>query len=131
VRYKRARPLTEVELEFMHALWAAGKEVTTKDIASELRGRGRDLSGGSVRKILSILMKKGFVSRRRLGKGFLYKAEVGKKLATSSLVLDLLGRAFEGQGALLVGALMDSGALSEEDVAEIDRLIQAHEKEES
>jgi BlaI family penicillinase repressor len=129
VRGARSRPLTELELEFMHALWAAGKEVTTEDIAAGLRVRGRDLSGGSVRKILSILMRKGFVSRRRLGKGFLYRAEVGKKLATSSLLLDLLGRAFEGQGALLVGALMDSGALSQGDVAEIERLIRAEREE--
>ena len=43
---------TEVELEFMRIVWPAG-EVTTEDVLTALRKRGRDLSDGSVRKILS------------------------------------------------------------------------------
>lgn len=126
---KKSRTLTEVELEFMHVLWAADRELTTEDIAGELRRRGRELSGGSIRKMLSILMEKGYVSRRRLGRGFLYAAMVARRQATRSMVIDLLRRAFEGRGALLVGALMESRALTDEDLQEMEHLILARERE--
>jgi hypothetical protein len=53
---RKTRTLTEVELEFMQAVWAADREVTTEDVLDALRRQGRELAGGSVRKVLSILL---------------------------------------------------------------------------
>ena len=49
---------TQVELEFMHVIWTLG-EVSTEDVQNTLHEQGRDLSDGSIRKILSILLRKG------------------------------------------------------------------------
>ena len=57
---RRSRILTEVELEFMQVIWSRGK-VTTEDVRNALRHEGRHLSDGSIRKVLSILVKKGYV----------------------------------------------------------------------
>ena len=51
---RKSRTLTEVELEFMDVVWDEG-EVTTDAVQNALRSRGRPLSDGSVRKVLSIL----------------------------------------------------------------------------
>ena len=68
---RKSRTLTEVELEFMQILWGAG-ELTTEEVQSALRDQRRKLSDGSIRKMLSILVEKGYLSRRREGRGYLY-----------------------------------------------------------
>ncbi len=72
---KKSRTLTNVELEFMQLVWA-GKEVSTEGLQETLHKRGRSLSGGSIRKVLSILEDKGYVIRRKEGRAYLYRAAV-------------------------------------------------------
>jgi len=126
VARRRTRTLTEVELEFMQAVWRAG-EATTEDVQAILRRRGRELAGGSVRKVLGILLDKGYVSRRREGRGFVYKARVPKDKAHRSMVADLLKRAFGGSAPLMVATLLDTSAVDEEEIEEIKRLIAERE----
>ncbi len=64
---RKSRTLTEVELEFMQIVWEAG-DVTPDNVLEQLRRQGRDLADGSVRKILSILVTKGYLSRRPEGR---------------------------------------------------------------
>ena len=54
------KTLTEVELEFMQILWTED-EASPEDIQKNLLQKGRTLTGGTIRKMLSILMKKGYV----------------------------------------------------------------------
>ena len=119
---RKTRTLTEVELEFMQVIWAC-REVTTEDVMEALRKQGRPLSDGTVRKMLSILVRKGYLSRCRRGRSFFYTPTVCKGKATRSMVVDLLKRAFGGEASLMVAALMDSSAVREEDLDEIKRLI--------
>ncbi len=126
-RKKKGTP-TEVELEFLQVVWEGG-EVTTDDVRGALRKQGRSLSDGSVRKVLSILEEKGYVSRRPQGRGFLYRAIVPKEKANRRMVTDLLKRAFGGSAALMVASLMDSRAVSKKDVEEIRRIIEERERE--
>ncbi len=127
---RRTRTLTEVELEFMQVIWGAG-EVTTEDVTEALGAQGRDLSGGSVRKMLSILVSKGYLTRRRQGRGFLYRSAVPREQATRNMAVDLLRRAFGGRAALMVAALMESSDVRAQDVAEIRQLIDEQKQEEA
>lgn len=120
--------LTRVELEFMGIVWTA-PEVTTEHIQKELRRRGRALTGGSIRKILSILMKKGYVARRQEGNTFFYKATVPLEAARKSLVADFLSRAFGGSAGLLVAAVLDAGKLRRGELEEIKKAIAQREQE--
>ena len=113
----------------MQVIWAAG-EVTTDHVQDVLKGRGRNLSDGSIRKILSILLEKGHLTRRREGRAFFYKPKVHEGQSHRNMVQDLVKRAFGGSGALMVAALFDSNTLKERDLKEIKRLIARHEKEE-
>ena len=122
---RKTRTLTEVELEFMQAIWAAGA-ITSEGVQEALRRQGRDLTGGSVRKMLGILSEKGYLNRRREGQGFLYSAAVDKEQATRNMVTDLLKRAFGGRAALMVAAMLESQEIHDGDVAEIKRLIARH-----
>ena len=126
---RKSSTFTEVELEFMQVIWAAG-DVTTDHVLEVLKGRGRNLSDGSIRKILSILVRKGHLTRRREGRAFLYKPKVHKGQAHRKMVQDLVKRAFDGSAALMVAALFDSNTLNDRDLKDIKRLIAKHEKEE-
>jgi len=128
VARRSARTLTEVELEFMLIVWDLG-EVTTEDMLKGLSKTGRDLSDGSVRKILSILLRKGYLSRRKEGRGFVYWATVPEGQAKRSMLVDLLKRAFDGSAALLVASLLDTREVRKGDIEEIRRLIAEHERE--
>ena len=123
---RKSPTFTEVELEFMHVIWNRG-EVSTEDIQNALREQGRELSDGSIRKILSILMRKGHLLRRRVGRGFLYLAKEKKHQSHRNIVQDILKRAFEGSPSLMVAALLDSKDVSKSDIEEIKRLIKEHE----
>ena len=125
---RKTRTLTEVELEFMQMIWSAG-EVTTEDVMRTLRAKGRPLSDGTVRKMFSILVEKGYLRRRPHGRGFLYEAKVDRERATRSMAEDLLKRAFGGSAALMVAALMESRAVDPQDLEAIKQMIAEKEKE--
>lgn len=125
---RKALTLTEVELEFMQIIWAKG-EVGTEDVLTALRAKGRNLSDGSVRKVLSILVAKGYISRRAEGRGFLYWANAPQDQARRSMVMDLVKRAFGGSAALMVAALIDSHAVNAGELRRIKRLLKERERE--
>ena len=124
---RKTRTLTEVELEVMQVVWAR-EQVTSEDVSEALRSRGRSLSGGTVRKMLSILVRKGYLSRSRKGHSFFYKAKVSQDEATGKMAEDLLTRAFGGRAGLMVAALLDSRAVRKRDLDEIKRIIAAAEQ---
>ena len=124
----RTRTLTKVELEFMQIIWKR-REATTEDIMEELSAKGRHLSDGAVRRMLAILIEKGYLSRRRSGMAFIYKAEVAEEQATRKILKDLLERAFKGKASLLVAALLDSRSIDKKDIRKIKKLIEDREKE--
>ncbi len=124
---KTSPTLTQVELEFMQLLWTHG-EMTTEDLQSALAERNRDLSDGSIRKVLSILLKKQQVEREKAGRGYLYRAVVQQQQARHQMLGDLLGRAFQGSAQDLVAALLDSERISENELTEIRRLLDEYER---
>lgn len=112
----------------MQVIWPAS-EVTTDDVQTALRRQERSLSDGSVRKMLSILVDKGYLTRRRLGRGFVYKPTVPERQAIRTIVSDLLKRVFDGSAAQMVAALLDCRAVSREDLERIKGLIDQQELE--
>jgi predicted transcriptional regulator len=106
----------------MHVVWASG-EATSEEVRRALREQGRDLADGSVRKILSILLAKGYLARYKQGRQFVYSAAVPEDQAKASMLTDLLKRAYGGSAALLVASLLDSRQVRPEDLREIRRLI--------
>ena len=128
MKRRRSQTLTTVELEFMQVLWATD-EASVEDIQQAQEAGGRPLRGGSVRKILSILVRKGYVTRRKEGKAYIYRATVPAGEANRKMVVDLLKRAFGGSAALMVATLLDAEAVTKKDVREIKKLIAERDRE--
>ena len=124
---RKSSTFTEVELEFMQIVWDQG-EVTTEDMQAILHTQNRDLSDGSIRKILSILIDKGHLERRRDGRSFVYRAKENRDHAHRSIIQDILKRAFDNSASLLVAALLDTRKITSKEIAEIKKLIKDHEE---
>ena len=125
---RSTQTLTEVELEFMLILWQHG-EATSEIIQDDFRSRGRELSGGAIRRMLAILTDKGFVGRRKEGRSFTYFPAVSERNAKSGMVGDLLRRAFGGSAAHMIAALFNSRDISGDDLKKIDAIIATRRKE--
>ena len=124
---RTSKTLTEVELEFMQIIWEH-EEVSTENVRNSLAQKERKLSDGAIRRVLAILMDKGYLERRREGIGFYYSAKVKKKHAYNTIFQDLLTRAFDGSGSLMVAALLDSLDVKNGEMDEIRRLIEEKER---
>ena len=124
---RKSPTLTEVELEFMQIVWNL-EEVTTEDVQNTLAEKGRNLTDGAIRRVLAILMEKGYLERRRQGIGFYYKAKVQKDSAYGSIFRDLLNRAFGGSGSLMIASFLDTVDIKRDEMDQIKRLIEERER---
>jgi predicted transcriptional regulator len=125
---RKTKTLTEVELEIMSVVWDRG-EVSVEDIQETLSKQRRELAPSSIRTMLSILAEKGYVSRKKAGRGYVYRAKVSQEKARRSIVSDMVERAFDGSALGLVAALLDTRMVSEQDVEEVKTLLREREKE--
>jgi len=127
---RKTSTFTEVELEFMQLLWDRG-EMSPDEMLQVLHGKGRQLADGSVRKILSILLDKGHVTRKREGRTYRYQAKVVREQARRHIVRDMLTRAFSGSAPEMVASLLDARDLKSGDLDEIKKMIADKEAEET
>jgi BlaI family penicillinase repressor len=119
--------LSDVQLGFMQALWEMG-EGSVGDVQARLEKSGRKLAPTTVATVLRRLEAKGWVAHREEGRGFIYRAAVSRERATGSLVQRLTRSFFGGNVPALVSHLLDSREVSQQDLAEIKRLIESKEE---
>jgi BlaI family transcriptional regulator, penicillinase repressor len=113
---------TEGELEVMRILWEHG-ELKPADIHERFP---RDITNPSLRSYLAILMKKGHIVRRRVGKAYFYKAKTRRESAFRSMVRDLTRVCCEGSVQTLLCQLIRSEKLSEADLVALKKLSEAN-----
>ena len=126
----KSRTLTEGELDFMNVLWKMG-EMNPDAIQRELCDAGREVSGGTVRNLLTILREKGYVRRRKNGKTHLYSPTITREEARTEIADDMLTTAFGNSPSLMVKALFNARDIDPGELAEIERLIDEGRKESS
>ncbi len=124
---KKSRSFTEVELKFMQILWDRG-EASPDDIGSVLSKEDRSISAGSIRNVLAIMIRKGYISRRKEGKAYLYSPVIEKNEARENLIGDMLSDMFEGSAALMVASLFEAKNIPDKDFEAISRLIEKHKR---
>jgi len=119
---------TKVELEFMQIIWEY-EEASTEDIQTALSKKDRNITEGGIRRILSILMKKGHLNRRKRGRSFLYRAKIHKEQAEKNMIHDMLDRAFSGSIPRMVSTLFNSRDISDAELIEVKKIIAENENE--
>ena len=115
--------LTDGELRIMHVLWDQG-ESTVGDVVDALHTRPKP-AYNTVLTLLRIMEKKGYVTHRKDGRAFIFRAVIGRSDASRSALATLVNRFFEGSPSLLVLNLLEDDQLSAEALDELKKRIEA------
>ena len=120
---------TELELEILKILWDASP-LPVREVRARLeRQADRTLSHSSVITMLNIMVRKGYVKRRKQGKAFFFTPNVGRENVAGGIMGDLLSRVFDGSPSAMVLNLIETADLDADEVAELRRLIGRKVKE--
>ena len=94
-----------LEVECLKALWTLG-EGSVKDVRKALTGN-RSLAYTTVMTVLDRLARKGGVSRRKVGRSFIYVPVLSRGTLRRLAVQDLVDRYFEGSREALLELLRE------------------------
>lgn len=94
----QVRP-TQAEIEILTVLWKRGPS-TVRQVHEALAFRKTGYT--TVLKLMQIMARKDLVSRDQSQRSHVYRAEVGREDIQTSLVGDLIDRAFAGSASQLV-----------------------------
>jgi predicted transcriptional regulator len=113
---------TEGELAILSVLWSRNEPMTVREV-HEVLSRSKDTAYTTVLKMLTIMSEKGLVHRDDSERSHTYRAVHDQPVVQSSLLKDLMRRAFSGSALTLVQRALDDEIASAEDLDAISRLI--------
>jgi predicted transcriptional regulator len=117
---KKPKP-TASELEILDILWEM-HHATVGDVHKAISER-RPTAYTTVLKLMQIMLEKGLVRRDEKGKAHIYRPAQSQQKTQSTLVSDLLDKAFRGSALKLVQHVLETKPASREELAEIRKLI--------
>jgi predicted transcriptional regulator len=112
---------TEAELEILRALWERGPSTVRQ--VHEAIAAARETGYTTTLKLMQIMADKGLVTRDESSRTHIYTPRVSQESTQKQLVTDLVTRAFGGSAAELVLRALSSHTASDEELAEIRKLI--------
>jgi BlaI family transcriptional regulator, penicillinase repressor len=116
---------TEGELAILSVLWERGPS-TVRDVHQILERRN-PTGYTTVLKLMQIMTEKGLVERDESRKAHVYHPRISEERTQKSLVTDLLDKAFRGNPAKLVMQALSSNRASDEELAEIRKILDSME----
>ena len=114
--------LSELQISILDILWEHG-ELSVNEV-QELLKEKRDLAVTTVATILKRLEKRNIVSYKKIGRRFIYSANIAKNEVTKSSVSSVVKNLFKGNKAALVSHLLQDEELSLDELEQIQKLIQ-------
>ncbi|MEG3192059.1 BlaI/MecI/CopY family transcriptional regulator [Lysobacter sp. D1-1-M9] len=113
---------TEGELTILRVLWSRKTPMTVREV-HEVLSRGKDTAYTTVLKMLTIMAEKGLLKRDESERRHTYLAVHTEPVVQSSLLRDLMRRAFSGSALGLVQRALDDETASAEDLEAMSKLI--------
>lgn len=114
--------ISDAESAVMEALWAKSP-LTAAEVCEEVCTR-REWSLATVKTLLARLVAKQAVATEPDGRRFLYRPLIARSDYVGGESKRLVERLFGGRAAPLFAHLAEAEALSADDIAEIERLLQ-------
>ncbi|HEX5069727.1 MAG TPA: BlaI/MecI/CopY family transcriptional regulator [Vicinamibacterales bacterium] len=115
-------PVSDAELEVLKVLWTGGG-MTVRDVAAALRKQRRKLAYNTVLTLLSRLRDKGYVEADRRETAHLFRPLVSREGLLGSSLAALADRVCDGTASPLLLALVKDQRLSQDEIAELRRLL--------
>jgi BlaI family penicillinase repressor len=121
MKSKEAVRPTEGELEILAVLWERGS-ATVREVYEAITA-SRPMVYTGVLKLMQIMADKGLVIRDESARAHVYRAAVEKEETERRFVRELSERLFAGSAAQLALRALEMEPASEEELAEIRRLL--------
>ena|SRR5688572_14940019 len=115
---------TGAELDILAVLWRLGPG-TVREVHEIL---GKTSTYTTTLKQMQLMTQKGLLVRSERFRSHVYEAGVPKEQTQQQIAGDLLTRAFDGSARSLVMGALAAQPASDEELAEIRRLIDSYEK---
>jgi predicted transcriptional regulator len=112
---------TELELEILKTLWRDGPQPVSR-VRDALAGF-RDLAITSVTTIMNIMVKKGYLRKKKDGGTFVYTARVSESATARRMLKDVVERVFDGSAAAVVAGLLETSDLDDDEISRIRELL--------
>lgn len=113
---------TEGELAILRVLWSRKEPMTVREVHDVL-SRDKDTAYTTVLKMLTIMADKKLVRRDESERSHTYRAVHAEPVVQSSLLKDLMRRAFSGSALTLVQRALDDESASPEELDAMSKLI--------
>jgi predicted transcriptional regulator len=113
---------TPSELEMLRLLYALGPATAKQVHAAALEARP-DLTYANVLRLLQVMHGKGLLTRDESARAHVYAPAQAQDSIQTSLLKELIQKAFAGSGKALVLAALRGGHVSERERAEIAALL--------
>lgn len=124
-----SRHPTELELEILKVLWQLGP-ATVRQVREALTPV-RELAYTTVMTMMTIMLGKGYVERKKDGRSFIYEAVYREQKASRNLLQDVVDRVFGGSTKAVMQHLLETADLDENELREIRSLINRKAREKS
>ncbi len=118
--------ISDAEHAVMEALWKRSPQSAAEVCDTVCQERGWSMP--TVKTLLSRLVQKGALATTPDGRRFLYTPLIARSAYVGGESKRLVERLFGGRAAPLFAHLAQAEALSEDDIAEIERLLQEMKK---
>lgn len=118
--------LGDLQHAIMRVLWDRGEAPVAEVHQALLIERGLALT--TIATMLAKMEKKGVVTRRMEGRGFVYAPAVTESQVHRTMVSELTEQLFDGNAAALVSHLLSEQQIDRGELGEIKRLIEEHER---
>lgn len=112
---------TPAELEVLQIIWEHGL-CTVREVMNLLKPK-RPRAYTSVMSLMNVMAEKGLLNQKPKGRAFIYSAKVSRDKTQSSMLSDLLNRAFDGSANALVAHLLQQAEPNSEELDEIHKTI--------
>ncbi len=119
--------LGALQAEVMDIIWELGEATVTQ--VHERIGLRRKVMYTTVQVAMQKLAKRGWLDPRREGRANVYRPVHSRADADGRLLKDVLRQAFEGNPKTLLSSLLDEYPMSDEELADLRKLIERKRRE--
>ncbi len=118
---------TELELEILKVVWQI-EPANVRQVRDSL-AMVRDLAYTTVMTVMSIMTDKGYLTRKKDGRSYVYKAVYREQKASRNILQDVIDRVFGGSTTAVMQHLLETSESGDEELKQIRSLINRKTRE--